>query len=181
MARTEAERNAALDKIIDRMEIQDLALRYCRAVDRREWDILPTLYHADSHNIYGSGFEGGPKDFVAWLSRQVLGLENTAHYILNKSYRLDGDYAEGEIYFIAYHRTKGDPMHELFVSGRYLDRYERRRGGPWKIAKRTIVWDWTNDAALTPESLKMLHSGAELAAHEDDLSYRMLKLFKRNL
>ncbi len=180
MARTETERNAAIDKIIDRMEIQDLVLRYCRAVDRREWEILPTLYHADSHNIYGSGFEGSPKQFVAWLSEQVLGLEGTAHYILNKSYRLDGDRAEGEIYFIAYHRTKGGETRELFVSGRYLDRYERRNGGPWKIAKRTIVWDWTNDSALTPESLKMLHSGADLAAFEDDASYAALKLFKRN-
>lgn len=176
----QAHRAVTLDGLIDRVEIYDLAVRYCRAVDRREWVVLPTLYHSDAHNIYGPGFSGSPADFVAWLSEQVAGLEATAHYVLNTSYRLDGNLAEGELYFIAYHRTLPPERRELIIAGRYLDRYERRGDGPWKIAKRTLVWDWTNDSAVTLESLALLRSGAELAAFETDASYGALKLFKRN-
>jgi hypothetical protein len=177
---TDARRAAALDALIDRTELHDLALRYCRAVDRREWDVLPTLYHADAHNIYGPGFAGSPRNFVDWLRQQVTSLEATAHYILNASYRLDGSYAEGEIYFIAYHRSTLPERHETFVSGRYLDRYERRGDGPWKIAKRTLVWDWVNDSLVGPISYAMLHNGAPVSSAEMDESYKALKLFKRN-
>jgi hypothetical protein len=175
---TQTRRAVTLDGLIDRVEIHDLAVRYCRAVDRREWAVLPTLYHADAHNIYGPGFSGSPADFVSWLRGQVTGLEATAHYLLNTSYRFDGNYAEGELYFIAYHRTSSPERRELFVAGRYLDRYERRHDGPWKIAKRTLVWDWTNDSAVTPASLALLRSGAELALRTQCLAYRAASLLR---
>jgi hypothetical protein len=175
-----ARRALMLDILIDRIEIQDLAVRYCRAVDRREWELLPTLYHSDAHNIYGQGFSGSPLDFVSWLSSQVTALEATAHYILNTSYRFDGNNAEGEVYFMAYHRTLPPERREMWIAGRYLDRYERRSDGPWKFAKRTLVWDWANESTVTPTSLALLRSGAELASFEADPSYRALKLFRRN-
>jgi SnoaL-like domain len=180
MAGLQAHRRVTLEGLVDRSEIHDLAVRYCRAVDRREWGVLPTLYHSDAHNIYGPGFSGSPEDFVRWLCVQVEKLEATAHYVLNSSYRVDGAYAEGELYFIAYHRTLPPERREIIVAGRYLDRYERREDGPWKIAKRTLVWDWANDSAVSATSLALLGMGAELASFATDASYAALKLFCRD-
>jgi hypothetical protein len=176
----ESRRAAKLGELIERAELYALATRYCRAVDRREWSVLPTLYHADAHNIYGPGFSGSPVEFVSWLREQVASLEATAHYILNTTYHFDGSYAEGELYFIAYHRTVPPDRRDLFVAGRYLDRYERRDDGPWRFAKRTLVWDWTNDALVSEASLALLRSGGELSSFETDVSYSALRLFRRD-
>ena len=59
----------------------------------------------------------------------------------------DENTAYGEVCFQAYHRVdiEGEDR-ELFVSGRYSDRYERRKS-VWKIAHRAEVNDWTRNIA----------------------------------
>ena len=50
----------------------------------------------------------------------------------------EGETAFGEVYFQAFHRVSEN---DLWVSGRYVDRYERRAGA-WKIAHRSELVDW---------------------------------------
>ena len=74
---------------------------------------------------------------------------------------VEGDIAFGEVYFQAFHRIEADgEERDLFISGRYVDRYEKR-DGVWKIAFRSEVNDWSrNDPATdgyfaaTPDSLR---------------------------
>ena len=74
---------------------------------------------------------------------------------------VEGDIAFGEVYFQAFHRIVVDGAErDLFISGRYVDRYEKRNGH-WKIAFRSEVNDWArNDPATddyftaTPDSLR---------------------------
>ena len=56
------------------------------------------------------------------------------------------DEAFGEVYYQAYHRVAGEDGNprDLFIAGRYVDRYERREG-VWKIAYRSELVDWLRD------------------------------------
>ncbi len=61
---------------------------------------------------------------------------------------LQGEEAFGEVYYQAFHRIKNELGEErdLFISGRYVDRYERR-DGVWKIAYRSELVDWVREEA----------------------------------
>jgi hypothetical protein len=56
------------------------------------------------------------------------------------------DEAFGEVYYQAWHRVNDESgaARDLFIAGRYVDRYERR-GGVWKIAYRSELVDWLRD------------------------------------
>ena len=87
---------------------------------------------------------------------------------------LYGDVGFGEVYFIAFHRLEVDSEdRDLFVAGRYVDRYERR-DGVWKIAFRSELVDWSrNDPAsdsflkASPESLLGARGAADLSSQRD--------------
>lgn len=66
------------------------------------------------------------------------------HAICNLSIDLDGDRAAVESYFIALQVTAAAPTRETFLAGRYVDRFEQREG-EWRIAARTVVYDWLEE------------------------------------
>ena len=104
--RSEAQRAAAIDRLLDRAELAELAARYARAVDRGDRDLLLSLYHADAIDHHGNDFRGSPAQFADYVQGATATFEVTAHYILNSSYEIDGDRADGELYFVAYHRMR---------------------------------------------------------------------------
>jgi len=62
--------------------------------------------------------------------------------VSNISIELAGDFAHVETYLAAVHRVETDEgLRDDFLRCRYIDRFERR-AGEWKIAKRTVVYDW---------------------------------------
>ena len=51
--------------------------------------------------------------------------------------------AFGEVYFQAYHKVDQEGVtNDVFISGRYLDRYEKR-DGVWKMVYRSEIVDWS--------------------------------------
>ena len=91
--------------LADKFALQELCAKYSRAVDRRDFALLRSLYHDDANDEHGSMFAGGATDFVDYVSRTVSQFESTSHYITNMIFAVDGNKAEGEIYKINYHRT----------------------------------------------------------------------------
>jgi hypothetical protein len=140
--------------------------------------LLASVYHDDAHDEHGTHFDGPAATFVAGLEQGMAGFEATQHMIGNTSYRLDGDKAEGELYFIAYHRTVPPEPKHVTVRGRYLDRYERR-GGEWRIAYRYLVWDSYETADVQPGDTATLTSLGEGGGTGNDYSYRTLGLLGR--
>ena len=48
-----------------------------------------------------------------------------------------------ETYGVSHHQSADpDPRRNLTVGFRYLDRFERRDGGPWLIAQRIATSEW---------------------------------------
>lgn len=173
-----ADREAAIAAALDRDALRELAMRYCRAIDRRDAALLATVYHPDAHDEHGTFFDGPATEFVARLDETMAPFAVTQHQISNTSYRLDGDRAEGELYFTAYHRTVPPAPKHVTVRGRYLDRY-LRRGGEWRIAYRKLVWDSYETAEVQPAETEVLEALGELGTGAGDYSYRALDLLAR--
>ena len=59
---------------------------------------------------------------------------------------LEGDSARVETHVVSYHRVDygGGDEHDTCIGGRYLDRLEKR-DGEWRIADRTMLYDWYQD------------------------------------
>ena len=130
--------------VADRIAIQDVLVRYCRGIDRRDVDTIRSVYWPDSYDDHG-GFKGNGHAFA---ERVVPALDAqfdaTHHSILNSSVDLDGDVAHTETYVHAYHVMKsppGAPKRVFLYAGRYIDRLEKR-GGAWRIAHRVCVYDF---------------------------------------
>ncbi|WP_427919208.1 nuclear transport factor 2 family protein [Streptomyces sp. cg40] len=133
---------AAVRDELARAEIRDALFRYCRGVDRADEDLIRSAYHPDAHDRHGR-YDGPSHAFAtAHVARMPSTAEGIQHLLGNMLIELDGDSARVETYFIAAYRPKADLDVVAMFGGRYLDLFERR-GGPWLIANRTVVNDWT--------------------------------------
>ena len=125
--------------LLDRQAITDVLHRYCRAVDRRDPDLLLSAYHGDAvddHGVY-KGPASGLVEFMLNDGRAVV-----HHQISNIVIEVDGDVARTECYLDAVHRREDETGRwDELLKCRYIDRFERREGA-WRIAHRRVVYDW---------------------------------------
>ncbi|MBU6392999.1 MAG: nuclear transport factor 2 family protein [Sphingomonadales bacterium] len=131
----------------DQFALQRLASTYCHAIDRRDYELLRSLYHDDAIDDHGAMFCGSPDEYVAWLPSMMANWAATVHSISNMLFLVDGNRAQGELQTTAYHRTHGTPAREVIAGGRYLDQYEKR-SGIWRFHRRALVLDWFEDRAV---------------------------------
>lgn len=153
MAMTDDDLHTKITALADRQAITDQCHRYCRALDRVDEVLLRSIFHPDSTHRHG-GFEGSSSLFCTYAIAVLAELDRTQHQLGNVLIDLAGDAAHVESYFTAYHRLpKGRPCtgvferhdtsrdEDVWIGGRYIDRFERR-GGVWRIAHRTGIHDW---------------------------------------
>ncbi len=163
-------RDPEIQAVIDKQAIYDVLMRYCRAVDRLDQELLLSVYSEDAYDDHGM-FKGPAVDFVAWVMKfQLEAFTNSTHSISNVLIELDGDVAHSEAYFTGFHAFTRDGQDFTRVScGRYIDRMERRNGD-WKIVHRVVVNDW---GRIDPvgEPVKPLTPGSRSRA---DLVYRKI-------
>lgn len=135
---------ATIQALLDKDAIRELVHTYCRAADRRDHELMRSLYHEDAIDDHGSFFKGLAMDFIDKLPEIQAPMEILHHNVTTHNIELDGDKAEGEAYVLAFHkiRTNTGGM-DLLIGGRYLDKYARRLG-VWKFSERRIVTDWAN-------------------------------------
>lgn len=142
----------------DRFAIQDLAALYMRALDRLDGALLAAQFWPGARCEYGV-FSGEAAEFAQFCMALLAEHARNHHLIGQHLIDFTGpDEAYGEVYYQAYHRVAGEAgaARDLFIAGRYVDRYERREG-IWKIAYRSELVDWVRDdpasdgmVALTP-------------------------------
>lgn len=130
-----------LEEVLAKQEIYELSCNYMRGLDRLDAALMHTVFHDDATVDYGF-FQGSGKDFVAFAQNALKDHLANHHMIGQVNIKVDGDQAVGEVYFQAFHKVVQDGEEkDLFISGRYVDRYERR-DGEWKISFRSEVNDW---------------------------------------
>lgn len=173
----------ALRELLDKQAILELVHAYSRAVDRRDFALLESLYTQDGVDEHVGNYSGPAAGFVAWLRDALAGVDGTTHHVHNVTIALDGDRAEGEVYLTAYNRLRGedDAFSELLQGLRYLDHY-RREAGRWRFARRNVVCDWAQHGPAFWDPAHPLIAGKRYGRGDaEDASYAVLRspLFAR--
>jgi ketosteroid isomerase-like protein len=133
------EHSDLLQELLDKQALLELVTRYCRAVDRCDFDLLLSCYHPEAVDDHAT-FVGRPEDMFPPILERMRLLPPTQHIISNATFEIRGDVALGEIYTgVRTSDATGDYKHGGF--GRSLDRYERRDGA-WRIAHRQVIIEW---------------------------------------
>lgn len=130
----------SLQQISDRIEINDLLIRYTRAIDQKDWNLLDTCFLPDAQVDYVSsgGIAGKYPEVRKWLEMALAAFPTTVHYVTNSSVDLKGDRAAARtaVYNpMVFHNPDGSP-HIFNVGAYYVDELVRTPEG-WRIAKRT--------------------------------------------
>jgi SnoaL-like domain len=115
---------ARVARMLDHHEIREVLLRYCRGIDRRDYDLVRSCYHPDATDDHGD-FRGGVGD---------------------------AGRARAESYLVAHHhlaasRTK--PERDFVAGLRCVDDLERRNG-EWRIAARVCAFEWSRIDPVAP-------------------------------
>ena len=125
----------ALERLIARDEIHQLADRYALAVDGKDLDGLAALFVPDVRNgRYGEGREG-VKTFYDHVLR---GFHCSMHLVGNHviDFDDDDDHAHGVVYCRAHHHVL-EPEHWYDLALAYWDAYERVEG-KWHFRHRSL-------------------------------------------
>lgn len=136
---------AEIAEYIANAKIRECVVRLARGEDRRNAEQITASYWPDSITDYGV-FEGDFAAYLAWVVPGADAIKNTQHVLGQTYIELRGDTrALGETHVISYHRVDmGAGDRDTCIGGRYLDEFEKR-DGEWRIAKRTMLYDWYQD------------------------------------
>ena len=132
----------------DRAEILDCVARHARGCDRHDVELLTGTYHPDGIDEHGTTVNAGP-DYAPWANAvHAASSQNHLHHVTTHRCEIDGDEAHAESYVLVT-LLAPDGASATVLSGRYLDRLERRDGA-WRIALRrsTVEVAFTADARL---------------------------------
>lgn len=133
-----------LKALLDREKIRECIAGLARGEDRRDAAMVCAAYWPDSTTDYGV-FAGSFDEYLAWVTPGSEAITCTQHVLGQSFIQLDGDAARVETQVLSYHRVNmGAEERDTMVGGRYLDRVEKR-DGVWRIAQRTMLYDWFQD------------------------------------
>ncbi|MGH3756408.1 nuclear transport factor 2 family protein [Actinophytocola sp.] len=153
----------------DRWAISDLMHRYARSVDRRDWDGVRGCYHPDAIDDHG-GYRGDREGLIAWMVERHARIVLSMHFLTNVLVEFtEPDSAVVETYSITVQRTpaadavqslrmysipgldrvSADSTVETRVRCRFVD-VVTRRGGDWRVWRRTVVYESMDYTVLTP-------------------------------
>jgi hypothetical protein len=154
----------------DRREIHEIVMRYCRALDRFDRELLLSCFHSDAIDDHGM-FVGSPVELADWayaLHKQEMLASN--HCITNHFCDLQGDVAHTESYYYSADMRRRGPPARMLGGGRYIDRFERR-SGTWAIAARVHRREWWSAGEPLPEKM-VPHIENEPTWDRSDPSYQ---------
>jgi hypothetical protein len=120
--------------LMDRTAILDCIARHARGCDRHDVDLVTSAYHTDGVDEHGYTVNAGP-EYGAWANATHAQTSRVhLHNITTHSCEIDGDTAHAESYVIVV-LTGADGKTAQFITGRYIDRLERREA-QWRIVVR---------------------------------------------
>lgn len=133
-----------LKALLERDKIRNCIVRLARGEDRRNAGLIKASFWPDATMDFGV-FLGSFDEYLAWVVPGSPAIPVTQHVLGQSLIELEGDSARVETHVTSYHRvTMGEEDRDTVISGRYLDRLEKRHG-EWRIAERTMLYDWFQD------------------------------------
>ncbi|WAH97752.1 nuclear transport factor 2 family protein [Arthrobacter sp. MMS18-M83] len=156
-----------LDDVIAQQEIQNVLLRYFRAMDRVGNEIGYSIFHDDGVGDYGPGIFSGPgRELIEWLNVYNRTLITSHHQMSNSTIEVNGDLAASETYVNAtLIRQEGGDYMVRSVYGRYIDKLSKR-DGRWAIDSRFYRRDFFYEQKVADITI-----GESSSRTADDPSY----------
>jgi ketosteroid isomerase-like protein len=158
---------SGVQELLDRQAIADCIQRYARGIDRHDLDMVESCYYPDAIDDHGF-FVGSGRGLGEAATEQHALFVRHQHHMTNHYVELDGDTAHGETYFFVVMRGQSGVTN--LVSGRYVDRFERRNE-EWRIAARVCLTETMVEVptAAMEEIDRVFASGT---FDRSDLSYK---------
>lgn len=126
-------------EISDRLEINDVLVRYTRSIDNRDYKLLDTCFTPDAHLDYtaSGGVKGSYPEVRVWLEKALAQFDAMMHMIGNVVIEIDGDQARSQTYLMNPMgvKTEDGAIQFFTVGGEYVDRLIRTPDG-WRIRER---------------------------------------------
>ena len=139
----EASLQVGLRALLDKEAIRECLYRYCRGIDRADEALLRSAYWPDAHDSHGA-YVGSASGFIEHAIPRLRAGGRGVHQVNNILIELHGDAAAVESSFLALQTSAAAPTLRTLLCGRDLDHFERRQG-EWRIASRTVVYDWIEE------------------------------------
>ena len=125
--------------LLDRTAILDCIARHARGCDRHDEELLSSAYHVDGVDEHGSAKNPGPA-YAAFINASHAATSSAhTHNITTHTCEIAGDVAHAESYVLVALLAL-DGASTTVMSGRYVDRLERR-DGEWRISARRSTVD----------------------------------------
>lgn len=156
----------------DRQQIQDVYLRYMRGFDRGDVELMRSAFWPEVQINYAKQSNTFDEFVKRHLEQHLATLITWSHLLTNQTVDIDGDTAHVEITVTRLASRKEDGKSDI-ISGRYIDRLDRRNG-EWRIVVREFIPHFFTE---TNVSLKVkpgwAQSGCALGTRDKrDPSYR---------
>jgi hypothetical protein len=126
------------EEMSDRLELQDLLIRYSEAIDRREFDELDAIFVPDAYIDYRDtgGIDGQYPQIKEWLAETLpTYFERNAHMLGLPAIKLAGDTATARTFCFNPMVLKGEKPKVMQVGVWYDDEFVRTADG-WRISRR---------------------------------------------
>lgn len=139
-------------------DVHDLAFRYALAVDRRDADMLLSVF-TDDGAVMGYGenpisfrAEAGLRD----MTEKLAAFRMTMHNVFNQTFDMDAaGNLTGETNCIASHILPGDDWRVMDMAIRYHNSY-RQQAGNWRFFERRLEVLWVETRAVSPFVASMM-------------------------
>jgi len=158
--------------LMDRTQIIDCIAGHARGCDRHDVDLITAAYQRDGLDEHGKVTNLGA-EYGDWANHTHAATSQVhTHNITTHSCEIEGDIAHAESYVIVVLLSL-DGRTAQFISGRYVDRLERR-DGQWRIAVRrsTVEVMFLADASALQSSF-FKDTGYPVGTRDrTDLSYQ---------
>jgi hypothetical protein len=97
-----------------RLEVRQLFIRYCDALDHQRWELLEDVFAPDVVTTWAMGTtSNGREETVGYITRHWIGLGRTHHIIGNFDVEFDDSAANATVRLRSYHSGAGSRS-ELF-------------------------------------------------------------------
>jgi SnoaL-like domain len=161
-----------VEYLIDRQQVLDCVASLSRGHDRHDLELMAGAFHEDGWDEHGTAVNPGP-EYGDWANAtHAAGSQVNMHHITTHLCEIDGDVAHAESYVLGV-MLNPDGTTARLLSGRYLDRLEKR-DGTWRIAVRrsTAEVAFIADASILQADVFRNWHFAKGSRDQHDLAYQ---------
>jgi hypothetical protein len=138
----------SLQELSDRAEIQDVLMRYCYAVDDRDWDSYRKLFTSDAilDDTVTGGIRSGVEEHVTYLTRALSKIRISQHAISTLLLDIEGDSARARLHCSCPMVVDlGEGRTQVFFQGLWYRNHLVRTTDGWKLKELTEEGYWNHN------------------------------------